>query len=129
VLPAFLFGRSRQLLNSLICGCLKQELEHLVGGTSVALSAYDPAMPVVSIRGPLRKLAGGRPEHQLEGATVVELLRALEHQHPEVSGWILDERGLIRRHINVFVNGERGGEETAVRSEDRVEVLPAITGG
>jgi molybdopterin converting factor small subunit len=86
-------------------------------------------MAVVSVRGPLRKLAGGRAEHELEGETVVELLQALEVRHPDVSGWILDERGVIRRHINVFVNGERGGEETAVRSGDRVEVLPAITGG
>ncbi len=86
-------------------------------------------MVVVCVRGPLRKLAGGRAEHELEGATVVELLAALELRHPDVSGWILDERGLIRRHINVFVNGERGGEETEVRSGDRVEVLPAITGG
>jgi molybdopterin converting factor small subunit len=46
-----------------------------------------------------------------------------------MGGWVLDERGLIRRHINVFVNGERGTEATAVRSGDRVEVLPAITGG
>ena len=53
----------------------------------------------------------------------------LELRHPQVSGWILDERGLIRRHINVFVNGERGEEATAVASGDRVEVLPAITGG
>jgi molybdopterin converting factor small subunit len=87
------------------------------------------AMAVVSVRGPLRKLAGGRAEHELEGTTVVELLQALELRHPDVTGWILDERGRIRRHINVFVNGERGDEETAVRSGDRVEVLPAITGG
>ena len=86
-------------------------------------------MVVVCVRGPLRKLAGGRAEHQLDGATVVDLLRGLEHRHPEMSGWILDERGLIRRHINVFVNGERGGEESTVRSGDRVEVIPAITGG
>jgi molybdopterin converting factor small subunit len=86
-------------------------------------------MAVVCVRGPLRTLAGGRPEHELNGATVVELLRGLELRHPDMSGWILDERGLIRRHINVFVNGERGDEATAVRSGDRVEVLPAITGG
>jgi molybdopterin synthase sulfur carrier subunit len=86
-------------------------------------------MAVVSVRGPLRTLAAGRAEHELEGATVLELLRALEQRYPELRGWVLDERGLIRRHINVFVNGERGGEAAAVRPGDRVEVVPAITGG
>jgi sulfur-carrier protein len=86
-------------------------------------------MAVLYVRGPLRKLAGGRGEHELEGGTVIEQLRALELRHPETSGWILDERGRIRRHINVFVNGERGGEATPVRLGDRIEVIPAITGG
>jgi sulfur-carrier protein len=86
-------------------------------------------MAVVNVRGPLRKLADGRAEHELEGATVIELLRALELRQPDIRGWILDERGLIRRHINVFVDGERGGETTEVRSGDRVDVVPAITGG
>jgi sulfur-carrier protein len=85
-------------------------------------------MALVCVRGPLRKLAGG-PEHELEGATVVALMRELEARHPDMRGWILDERGAIRRHINVFVNGERGDEATAVDTGDRVEVLPAITGG
>jgi sulfur-carrier protein len=86
-------------------------------------------MAVVCIHGPLRKLADGRAEVQISGATVGELLRGLEHEHPSVAGWILDERGAIRRHINVFVNGERGAERTAVGASDRVEILPAITGG
>jgi len=85
--------------------------------------------PLVCLRGPLRKLADGRAEHALAGETVCDVLRALEGGHPGLKGWILDERGLIRRHINVFVNGERGSEATAVRSGDRVEVVPAITGG
>ena len=42
---------------------------------------------------------------------------------------MLDERGHIRQHINVFVNGEQGREETAVADGDRVEVIPAISGG
>lgn len=86
-------------------------------------------MTVVCLHGPLRKLAGDRAQHELEGETVVRLIRALEERHPEIVGWILDERGLIRRHINVFVGGERGAEETEVHRGDRVEVLPAITGG
>lgn len=86
-------------------------------------------MALVSLRGPLRKLAGGSSQLELEGATVIELLRGLEDRHPEISGWILDERGRVRRHINVYVNGDRGAEETPVSAGDRVEVLPAITGG
>jgi len=86
-------------------------------------------MAVVCLHGPLRNLAGGRSEQEITGANVQQLLRGLEDLHPSVTGWILDERGTIRRHINVFVNGERGGEETAVCAADRVEVLPAITGG
>jgi sulfur-carrier protein len=86
-------------------------------------------MAVVCVRGPLRKLTGGSARHELVGATVIELLRALERDHPAVGGWIVDERGHIRRHINVFVNGERGAEATAIAAGDRVDVLPAITGG
>ena len=86
-------------------------------------------MAHVCLRGTLRTLAGGRPDHQVPGATVGEVLRALERSKPALSGWILDERGLIRRHINVYVNGEAGREATAVGEDDRVDVLPAISGG
>jgi len=81
------------------------------------------------VHGPLKRLAGGCAEHRLSGDTVVVLLRALEREYPPVAGWVLDERGLIRQHINVYVNGERGSEDTVVEPEDRVEVLPAISGG
>lgn len=86
-------------------------------------------MPLVRLRAPLKSLARDRAEHVVAGATVVELLRGLEDAHPELAGWILDERGLIRRHVNVFVNGERADGETAVDGHDRVDVLPAISGG
>jgi sulfur carrier protein ThiS len=77
----------------------------------------------------LRKLAGDVAIHELPGETVIELLRGLELRHPDLAGWILDERGLIRRHINVFVNGEHGDEQTPVGPDDRVDVLQAISGG
>lgn len=60
---------------------------------------------------------------------MIEVLRALEARHPEIVGWIVDERGQIRRHIHVFVNGQLSGETTAVAGGDRVEVVTAITGG
>jgi sulfur-carrier protein len=86
-------------------------------------------MALVRLRGPLKKLAGDCSEHAIEAGSVGELLRELEREQPAMGGWILDERGLIRRHINVFVNGERASEDTSVGPEDRIEVLPAISGG
>jgi molybdopterin converting factor small subunit len=86
-------------------------------------------MAVVRLRAPLSELAGGKKELQLDGATVAEVLRSLERAHPDVAGWILDERGRIRDHINVFVNREYGQEETAVGPDDRLHILPAISGG
>lgn len=86
-------------------------------------------MATVCMHGPLRKLAGGRPEHRLDGDSVEAVLQALEAAHPALAGWILDERGVLRRHINVYVNGDLGGLDTALASGDRIEVLPAISGG
>ncbi|MDQ6822705.1 MAG: MoaD/ThiS family protein [Actinomycetota bacterium] len=86
-------------------------------------------MARVCVWGPLKQLAGGGSEHRIDGSTVLELLEGLEREYPPLAGWMLDERRAIRRHLNVYVNGERGGESTAVDPEDRVEVLPAITGG
>jgi molybdopterin synthase sulfur carrier subunit len=86
-------------------------------------------MPVVRLRGPLRRLAGDRSDHALDGGSVGELLAAIEQAHPATKGWILDESGAMRRHINVFVNGERGAQDTRVGAGDRVDVLPAISGG
>jgi len=85
-------------------------------------------MAVVRLRGQLEKLAGG-PEHQVDGATVNEVLQALERDITALDGWILDERGVLRRHINVFVNGEPALPDTPVADSDRIEILPAISGG
>lgn len=86
-------------------------------------------MAHVKLRAPLKELAGGQSEHELDGATVLDVLRALETAFPPLAGWVLDERARIREHVNVFVNGNYGREDTQVGPDDRVYVLPSITGG
>jgi molybdopterin synthase sulfur carrier subunit len=85
-------------------------------------------MALVKLRAPLSELAGGR-DHRLAGSTVLDALRALEESHPALAGWVLDEHGAIRRHVNVYVNGQLAEEATPVGDDDRVQILPAITGG
>ena len=86
-------------------------------------------MPIVYLRAPLRELAGGNRQVAIDGATVGEVLRALERDWPKTIGWILDERGRIRRHVNVFLNGETVRENATVGPDDRLHVLPSISGG
>jgi molybdopterin converting factor small subunit len=85
-------------------------------------------MATVRLRAPLSELAG-RTSVELEAGTVVEALAALERAHPALAGWVLDELGAIRPHINVFVDATRATAQTPVGPGSRIHVLPAITGG
>ncbi len=94
-----------------------------------SLPAYTEPVPVVTLRSPLRDLAGGTARVAVDGSSVGEALVALERAHPPISGWILDEHGRIRAHVNVFVDGRRAGEATPVDDVTELHVLSAISGG
>ena len=83
----------------------------------------------VKLRSPLRDLAGGNREVAVEGTSVGEILRDLERRHPRITGWVLDEHGRVRQHVNVFVDGERVREDAPVDASATVHVLPSISGG
>lgn len=81
------------------------------------------------LRAPLKDRADGRAELDLPGESLGQVLLELERRYPRLEGWVLDEHGYIRRHVNVFVDGERGHEDTPVTAGARVHVLPSISGG
>jgi molybdopterin synthase sulfur carrier subunit len=86
-------------------------------------------MAVVKLRAPLKDRAGGISDHELPGASVGEVLTELARRYPTVEGWILDEQGRVRPHVNVFVDGERTAEDTPLAPDAVVRVLPSISGG
>jgi len=86
-------------------------------------------VPVVTLRAPLKDLAGGNSDVSLDGDSVGQVLRNLEAAWPKTVGWVLDETGRLRSHVSVFVNGERVREDAEVAPGDRLHVLPSISGG
>jgi molybdopterin synthase sulfur carrier subunit len=83
----------------------------------------------VKLRAPLKDLAGGSREVSIDGDSVGQVLKELERQHPRIVGWVLDEHGRVRPHVNVFVDGERVGEDAVVAPGATIHVLPSISGG
>ena len=71
-------------------------------------------MALVALRSPLRELAGGNTELDVEGGTLREILGRLQQSYPKLEGWVVDERGAVRPHVVLFVNGEKASLETSV---------------
>ena len=86
-------------------------------------------MATVKLRAPLKDLAGGERQVSIDGESVGDVLRELERRHPKIVGWVLDEHGRVRPHVNVFVDGERVREDAAVAPSATIHVLPSISGG
>ena len=85
-------------------------------------------MAVVLLPGLLATEAGGQRRFELDAATVEDALRALP-----ISNLIFDERGELRRLVNVYVDGvdvrERGGIEMPLGGDETVRLVGAIAGG
>jgi molybdopterin synthase sulfur carrier subunit len=63
------------------------------------------------------------------GGTVLEVVDALEDLVPGVRDRLVDAGPAIRRHLNVFVDGEPASLETPVGPASVVHVIPAVSGG
>ncbi|GIX11491.1 MoaD/ThiS family protein [Elioraea sp.] len=69
------------------------------------------------------------PRVEVAAATVADVMAALEARWPGMRDRLCDSRPAIRRHINVFVDGERATLDTRLRDGADVVILTAISGG
>jgi sulfur-carrier protein len=88
-------------------------------------------MPVVVIlpNALLNLFPGSQKRVEVTAATVGEMVDALDARWPGMRDRLCDSTPRLRRHINVFIDGERAGLDTPLAAGARVYVIPAITGG
>ncbi len=72
---------------------------------------------------------GARSELQISAGTVSELLDKLDARWPGMRDRLCDSTPQIRRHVNIFVDGERAVLETRLSPGTEVFVIPAVSGG
>lgn len=89
----------------------------------------------ITLPAALAEDAGGRSVVEVAGAldTFGEVLGGLRAAYPAVHERLVTERGVLRPHVNVFVDGENirysGGVDTPVRDRADIIILPAVSGG
>jgi sulfur-carrier protein len=90
-------------------------------------------MATVRIPTPLRSFTNNQQEVTASGKTVGEVLQNLNTSFPGIGARLLDERGGVRRYVNIFHNDEdiRFLKEldTPVAEDDKISIIPAIAGG
>lgn len=90
-------------------------------------------MATVRIPTPLRNLTAGQAQLDVEAGDVRTILAELDAQHPGLRDRLLDDRGDLRRFVNVFVRDEdvrfQQGLDTPVSATDTVSIIPAVAGG
>jgi len=92
-------------------------------------------MPItVKIPAPLRSLTANQSEVAVENAaTVQDVLEELSRKYPGLKDRLLDEKGALRRYVNLFRNDEDirhgRGLATSLAEGDKLTIVPAIAGG
>lgn len=89
----------------------------------------------VELPGALQPFAGGESILALEDrcATVGDVLNVISTRWPGVRDRVMDEQGVVRPHINIFVDDESirflGGLAAPVTERSTIVIVPAVSGG
>jgi hypothetical protein len=80
----------------------------------------------------LRELVPNGPV-SAPGVTVRAALSAVFEREPQVRSYVLDDRGMLRKHVCVFADGMRlpngNALEHAIAPDSKLYVMQALSGG
>ena len=89
-------------------------------------------MPRLSFTAHLARV-GPSDDVEVEAATVIEALDRVFALYPRLENYVLDDQRRLRRHVVIFVDGERAAAETVLARplspSSEIYVLQALSGG
>lgn len=69
----------------------------------------------------------------IDGRTVAEVVMALDQRYPGLASYIVDERGALRKHVNIFIGEEMIADrlrlQDTVSSDQSIFIMQALSGG
>lgn len=90
-------------------------------------------MPLIKFTHHLQRFFPTLTSQNITGQTVAEIVQELDCRYPGLAAYIVDERGVLRKHVNIFVDGEliqdRQTLQDAVTDNQVVYIFQALSGG
>ena len=87
----------------------------------------------VRIPTPLRKLTHDVEVGQVSSGTIAGAIAELQNQFPGIAERLMDEKGEVRRFVNIYLNEEDirflDNQATVIKDGDEISIIPAIAGG
>jgi molybdopterin synthase sulfur carrier subunit len=87
----------------------------------------------VRIPTPLRKLTHDVELVQVSSGTIAGAIAELQNQFPGIAERLMDEKGEVRRFVNIYLNEEDirflDNQTTVIKDGDEISIIPAIAGG
>jgi len=90
-------------------------------------------MAKVKLTSALKRFFPTLSELTVKASTIHDVLIALEEKYPGISGYLVEEDGRLRKHVNIFVKGElirdRNELTDSLTDQDEVLIFQALSGG
>jgi hypothetical protein len=90
-------------------------------------------MPTVKFTYALKRFFPQLRDTPAAGNSLPEILSEIESSYPGLSSYVLDERGSLRRHVNIFIDGkmisDRNKLSDSINSKSEIYIMQALSGG
>ena len=90
-------------------------------------------MAVVRFTKALKRFFPSLGEYNSTANTLPAVLNEINDRHPGILNYILDEQGSLRKHVNIFINGEMINDRTSLSdpfdANDEIYIIQALSGG
>ncbi|MFI5135337.1 MAG: MoaD/ThiS family protein [Chitinophagales bacterium] len=90
-------------------------------------------MPTVKFTYALKRFFPELKDTPANGKTLTQVLREIESCYPGISSYLLDEQGSLRRHVNIFIDGDiisdRNKLNHTFSENSEICIMQALSGG
>lgn len=90
-------------------------------------------MPTVKFTYALKRFFSKLNDMPANGNSLPEIFKEIEKSYPGLGSYVLDERGSLRRHVNIFIDGkminDRNKLSDSFSADSEIYIMQALSGG